>query len=99
MMSVFDRQKCFRALLSSVFALRQPRSHTQCYAATLIHASYIRNAVAQFDKALRPKPKVAGSIPDDAIRIFHLLNPSRYIVALRRKKTLIAISNKDIAWG
>jgi hypothetical protein len=40
------------------------------------------HAVAQLVEALRYKPKVAGSIPDDVIGIFHLHNPSSRTMAL-----------------
>jgi hypothetical protein len=42
--------------------------------------------------------KVAGSIPDLVIRIFHLLNPSGRTVALGSTQPLTEMSTTGISW-
>jgi hypothetical protein len=43
--------------------------------------------------------KVAGSIPDDVIGIFHWLNPSGRTMALESTQPLTDTSTRDISWG
>ena len=43
--------------------------------------------------------KVAGSIPDGVIEIFHWHNPSSRTMALGLTQLLTEISNRDISWG
>jgi len=43
--------------------------------------------------------KVAGSIPDGANGIFHLLNPSGRTMALGFTQPLTEISTRNISWG
>ena len=43
--------------------------------------------------------KVAGSIPDGVIGIFHWYNPSRRTLALELTQTLTEISTRNISWG
>jgi len=54
-------------------------------------------AVAQLVDALRYK--LAGSIPDGVIGIFHLNNPSGRTMALRSTQPLTEISTRNISWG
>jgi hypothetical protein len=43
--------------------------------------------------------KIAGSIPDDVIRIFHLRNPSGRTMALGLTQPLSEMSTRNISWG
>ena len=43
--------------------------------------------------------KVAGSIPDDVIGIFHLHNSSGRIMALGLAQPLTEMSTRNISWG
>ena len=60
---------------------------------------YLRDTllVAQLVEALRYK--VAGSIPDGVIGIFHWNNPSGRTMALVLTQPLTEISTKNISWG
>jgi len=62
------------------------------YLFTLLHAGY---AVAQLVEALRYK--VAGSISDGVILIFH--NPSGRTMALGLTQPLTKMSARNISWG
>jgi len=62
------------------------------YLYTLLLAVY---AVAQLIEALRYK--VAGSIPDCVIGIFH--NPSGRTMALELTQPLTEMSTRNISWG
>jgi len=55
--------------------------------------------VAQLVEALRLSRKVAGSIPDGVIGIFHLHNPSGRTVTLWLTQPLIEMSTRNISWG
>jgi len=84
-----------------MFALRQSCPHTPCYVATRIHAVYITNICAQWRSWIMhcaTNRKVAGSVLDGVVGIFHRLNPSRCTMALGTTHTLIEMNNKDIAW-
>jgi len=43
--------------------------------------------------------KVAGSIPDEVIEIFHWRNPSGHTVTLGLTQSLTEISTRNISWG
>jgi hypothetical protein len=43
--------------------------------------------------------KVAGSIPDGVIGIFHLHNPSERTMALGSTQPLTEMSTRSISWG
>jgi len=43
--------------------------------------------------------KVAGSIPDGVIGIFHSHNPSGYTMALGSTQPLTEMSTRNIFWG
>ena len=43
--------------------------------------------------------KVADSIPDGIVGIFHLCNPSGHTMALGSTQPLTEISNRNISWG
>jgi hypothetical protein len=49
--------------------------------------------VAQLYEALRYKPEVRGSIPNDVIEIFHWHNP------LESTEPLTEMSTSSISWG
>ena len=51
----------------------------------------------QLVEALRRK--VAGSIPDDVIGIFHLHNPSGCTMGLGSTQPLTEMSTRNISWG
>ena len=43
--------------------------------------------------------KVAGSIPDGVIGLFHLHNPSGHTMALGLTQPLTEMSTRNISWG
>ena len=55
--------------------------------------------MVQFVEVLRYKPKVAGSIPDGVIGIFHLHNPSGRTMALRSTHPLTEMSTSNFLGG
>ena len=55
--------------------------------------------MAQLVDALGYKPKVAGSIPDDVIGIFHRHNPSSRIMSLGLNQPLTEMSTRNISYG
>jgi hypothetical protein len=55
--------------------------------------------VLQFVEALRYIRKVADSIPDSVIGIFHSHNPSGRTVALDTNLPLTEMSTRNISWG
>ena len=55
--------------------------------------------VAQLVEALATNQKVAGSIPDGVIGIFHLHNPSGRTMALGLTQPLTEMSTRNISWG
>ena len=58
-----------------------------------------RHAVAQLMKHCATSRKVAGSIPDGVIGIFHWHNPSSRTMTLRSTQPLTEISTRIIFWG
>jgi hypothetical protein len=56
-------------------------------------------AVAQWLSYSATNPKVAGSILDGVIGIFHLYNPSARTMALGSTQPLTEISTRIISWG
>jgi hypothetical protein len=59
----------------------------------------VGHPVAQFLKHCATTRKVAGSIPDFVIRIFHWRNPSGRTMALGSTQPLTEMSTRDISWG
>jgi hypothetical protein len=55
--------------------------------------------VAQWLRYCATNRKVAGSIPDDAIGIFHSHNPSDRTMALGSTQPLTEMSTRSISWG
>jgi hypothetical protein len=56
-------------------------------------------AVAQWLRHCATNRKVAGSIPDGVIGIFHSHNPSGRTMALGSTQPLTEMSTRDISWG
>ena len=56
-------------------------------------------AMAQWLRYCVTNRKVAGSIPDGVIGIFHLHNPSDRTMALGSTQPLTEISTSSISWG
>ena len=56
-------------------------------------------AVAQWLRCCATNLKVAGSISDGAIRIFHLNNPFDRTVALGSTQPLTEMSTRSVSWG
>ena len=56
-------------------------------------------AVAQWLRRCATNRKVAGSIPDGVIGIFHLHNPSYPTMALGSTQPLTEMSTRSISWG
>ena len=55
-------------------------------------------AVAQWLSCCATNRKVAGSIPDGVIGIFHLHNPSDRTMDLESTQPLIEMSTRSISW-
>jgi len=55
------------------------------------------HAVAQFVEAT--SQKVAGSIPEGVILIFHWLHPSGRTMALGLTQSLREMSTRNVSWG
>jgi hypothetical protein len=55
-------------------------------------------AVAQWLRHCATNRKVAGSIPDGVIGIFHLRNPSGCTMALGSTQSLTEMSTMNISW-
>ena len=62
-----------------------------------VHISGIKAGYTMFRCAT--SRKVAGSIPDDVIEIFHLHNPSVRTMALGLTQPLTEMSTRNISWG
>ena len=58
-----------------------------------------RNAVAQWLRRCATNRKVAGSIPDGVIGIFHRHNPSDRSMALGSTQPPKKMSTSSILWG
>jgi len=56
-------------------------------------------ALAQWLRCCATNRKVAGSIPDGAIGIFHWHNPSDPTMALRSTQPLTEMNTRSISWG
>ena len=56
-------------------------------------------AVAQWLRCFTTNRKVAGSIPDGVIGIFHRHNPSDPTMALWSNQPLIEMNTRSISWG
>ena len=56
-------------------------------------------AVAQWLRCCATNRKVAGSIPDDVIGIFHCHNPPDRTKALGSTQPLTEMSTRRISWG
>jgi hypothetical protein len=56
------------------------------------------HAVAQWLRHCATNRKVAGSIPDGVIGIFHLHNPSGRTMVLGSTQPLPEMSNRNISW-
>ena len=78
------------------FFLLEASSYTQRKFCAF-HGTSAGYAVAQFVEALRYIRKVAGSIPDGVIGIFH--NPSGRTMALGSTHPLTEVSTRNISWG
>jgi hypothetical protein len=83
--------KSRNALIKSCYLLD---AFVGCFVTVLGHAD--GGAVVE---ALRYNRKVAGSIRDGVIGIFHLHNPSCRIMALGSIHPLTEMSNRNISWG
>jgi len=56
-------------------------------------------AVAEWLRYCATNRKVAGSVPDGVIGIFHLYNPSDRTMALVSTRPLTEMSTRNISWG
>jgi hypothetical protein len=59
----------------------------------------VGHAVAQWLRHCDTNRKVAGSIPDGVIGIFHWHNPSGHTMALESTQPLTELSTRNISWG
>ena len=60
---------------------------------------HMGTAVAQWLRCCATNRKVAGSIPDSVIGIFHCHNPSDRTMALGSTQPLTEMSTRRISWG
>jgi hypothetical protein len=60
---------------------------------------WLRHAVVQWLRHCATNRKVAGSIPDGVIGIFHWHNPSGRTMALGSTQTLTEMSTRNISFG
>jgi hypothetical protein len=72
--------------------LNPPPTHTQRKPYIYIYI------VVQCLRYCATNRKVAGSIPDGVIGIFHSRNPSDRIIALGSTQPLIEMSTRNISW-
>jgi len=63
-----------------------------------VHPALLGYAVAQL-RHCDTSRKVAGSIPDVVIGIFHCHNPSGRTMTLGSTKPLVEMSTRNISWG
>jgi hypothetical protein len=61
--------------------------------------TYLGTALAQWLRYCATNRKVAGSIPDGVIGIFHLHIPSDRTMALESTQLLTEMSTRSISWG
>ena len=61
--------------------------------------THLGTAVAQWLRRCATNLKVAGSIPDGVIGIFHWHNPSDRTMALGSTQPLTEMSTRSISWG
>jgi hypothetical protein len=66
---------------------------------TVDTAREVEHAVAQWLRHCATNWKVAGSIPDGVIKIFHWHNPSGRTMALGSTQPLTKMSTRNISWG
>ena len=64
-----------------------------------LHFYILGTMVAQWLRCCATNRKVAGSIPDGVIGIFHWHNPSDRTVALGSTQPLTEMSTRSISWG
>jgi len=76
---------CFRTVCHSLFAYRQ------FYGGGTLWRSWLRHCATN--------RKVAGSIPNSLIGIFHWHNPSGRTIALGLTQPLTEMSTRNISWG
>jgi hypothetical protein len=61
--------------------------------------NYLGTAVAQWVMYCATNRKVAGSIPDGVIGVFHRHSPSDRTMALGSTQPLTEMSTRSISWG
>jgi hypothetical protein len=66
---------------------------------TVQHLKTLGTAVAQWLRCCATNRKVAGSIPNRVIGIFHSHNPSDRTMALGSTRPLTEMSIRTISWG
>jgi len=66
---------------------------------TVQHLKTLGTAVAQWLRCCATNRKVAGSIPNGVIGIFHSHNPSDRTMALGSTRPLTEMSIRTISWG
>ena len=80
--------------ISSLFSTRSGRWHLGSY-----YINMWGTAVAQWLRCCATNRKVAGSIPDRVIGIFHWHNPSDRTMALESTQPLTEMSTRSISGG
>jgi len=66
---------------------------------TVIYIYILVTALAQWLRRCATNQKVAGSIPDGLIEIFHWHNPSDRTMALGSTQPVTEMSTRSISWG
>ena len=77
--------------------IRGDENHRRCLIKTI--STWRSSAVAQWLRWCATNRKVAGSIPDDVIGIFHWHIPSDRTMALGSTEPLTEMSTRSISWG
>ena len=80
-------------------SISQPSSLTNFRIKSNTSTRYTGTVVAQWLRCCATNRKVAGSIPDGVIGIFHWHNPSDHTLALGSTQPLTEMITRNISWG
>ena len=103
--SLFWGRNILLGLILSTYSTLFPRrdrfrlTSTDISIISLAYIIILGTAVAQWLRCCATSPKVAGSIPDIVIGMFHWHNPSDRTLALRSTQPLTEVSTRSISWG
>ena len=94
-----DSNVTFHARFVGLFMSPCQISHVILHCTKIIPYLKLEGTVAQWLSCCATNLKVAGSIPDGVIEIFHLHNPSDRTMALGSTQPLTEMSTRRISWG